>query len=49
MMATTRYWWSRTTAVADKQGSAVLLSGLVTIASYHYYHHVFVFPFHSCR
>merc|ERR1711988_570310 len=37
MMATTMYLWFRSTAVADKYKSAVLISGLVTfIAAYHY-------------
>jgi len=37
MMATTMYLWFRSTAVADKYRSAVLISGLVTfIAAYHY-------------
>jgi bacteriorhodopsin len=37
MMATTMYLWFRSTAVADRYKSAVLISGLVTfIASYHY-------------
>jgi len=37
MMATTMYLWFRSTAVADKFKSAVLISGLVTfIAAYHY-------------
>merc|ERR1712127_911489 len=36
-MATTMYLWFRSTAVADKYRSAVLISGLVTfIAAYHY-------------
>merc|ERR1719192_1625286 len=36
-MATTMYLWFRSTAVADKYKSAVLISGLVTfIAAYHY-------------
>merc|ERR1711937_309582 len=38
MMATTMYLWFRSTAVADKYKSAVLISGLVTfIAAYHYF------------
>merc|ERR1711997_857228 len=38
MMATTMYSWFRSTAVADKYKSAVLISGLVTfIAAYHYF------------
>merc|ERR1712176_1143840 len=38
MMATTMYLWFRSTAVADKYRSAVLISGLVTfIAAYHYF------------
>merc|ERR1711894_725272 len=38
MMATTMYLWFRSTAVADKYKSAVLISGLVTfIATYHYF------------
>ena len=37
MMATTMFLWFRSTAVADKYKSAVLISGLVTfIAAYHY-------------
>merc|ERR1740123_2250504 len=37
-MATTMYLWFRSTAVADKYKSAVLISGLVTfIAAYHYF------------
>merc|ERR1719159_923467 len=37
MMATTMYFWFRSTAVQDKFKSAVLISGLVTfIAAYHY-------------
>merc|ERR1711937_598527 len=37
-MATTMYLWFRSTAVADKYKSAVLISGLVTfIATYHYF------------
>jgi len=37
MMATTMYLWFRSTAVADKYKSAVIISGLVTfIAAYHY-------------
>jgi len=37
MMSTTMYLWFRSTAVADKFKSAVLISGLVTfIAAYHY-------------
>ena len=37
MMSTTMYLWFRSTAVADKYKSAVLISGLVTfIAAYHY-------------
>jgi len=37
MMATTMYLWFRSTAVADRYKSAVLISGLVTfIAAYHY-------------
>jgi len=37
MMATTMYLWLRTSAVADKFRSAVIISGLVTfIAAYHY-------------
>ena len=38
MMATTMYLWFRSTVVADKYRSAVLISGLVTfIAAYHYF------------
>merc|ERR1712051_165721 len=38
MMATTMYLWFRSTAVADKYKSALLISGLVTfIAAYHYF------------
>merc|ERR1719395_161277 len=37
MMATTMYLWFRSTAVADRYKSAVVISGLVTfIAAYHY-------------
>merc|ERR1719388_68225 len=37
MMATTMYLWFRSTAVADKYKSALVISGLVTfIAAYHY-------------
>merc|ERR1719433_2085002 len=37
-MATTMYLWFRSTAVADKYKSAVLISGLVTfIAAYHHF------------
>merc|ERR1712166_608592 len=37
MMSTTMFLWFRSTAVADKYKSAVLISGLVTfIAAYHY-------------
>jgi len=38
MMATTMYLWTRSSAVLDKDKSAVLISGLVTfIAAYHYF------------